>query len=318
MSQPDLSGLLNGRSEDERARIAERIGQRLSSPELPDVERHATEALARALVQDAIERVRRALSEAVRHVKTLPRDIALRIAHDVDSVACPFLEITEVFSDADWQQLLLTISRSAIAAVARRRSISGTLALSLAQLGDSVAAETLIDNPAAPMSAAVCDTLIERFESQIWILDRLARRDDLLAEIAVRLTEKVSAAARDKLLRRYGPPEPIAAVSAEAHAGALLAVVRATPSPGLPSLVRALKKEDRLTFKFLLAAAREGLLDFVVAALANRVNQRPEQVGGVLLHGGIGAVTRLCRQAGVPATIFDDLWAALLVARGRR
>ena len=318
MAQPDLSGLLNGRAEDERARIAVRVGERLSSADLPEVERRATEALARALAQDAIDRVRVELSKAVRHVTTLPRDIALKIAHDVDAIACPFLEATEVFSDADWQQLLLTISRSAVVAVARRSPMSQSLALSLAELGDSVTAEALIDNAAAPMTAVVCDTLIKRFDSQIWVLDRLARRDDLLAEIAVRLTEMVSAAARDKLVRKYGAPEPIATVSAEAHASALLAMVRGTPVPGLPALVRALKKEDKLTFKFLLAATRDGLVDFVAAALANRASQRPEQVGNVLLHGGIGAVTRLFRQAGVPATMFDDFWAALLVARSKR
>lgn len=318
MPQPDLNGLLSGRAEDERARIAVRVGERLSDADLPEVERRATEELARALVQDAIERVRLALSTTVRHVKTLPRDIALTIAHDVDAVACPFLEVTEVFSDADWQQLMLTLSRSAVAAVARRSEMSEGLALSLAEFGDSVTAETLIDNPAAPMTAIVCDTLIGRFDAQIWVLDRLAGRNDLLAEIAVQLTEKVSAAARDKLERRYGMAEQIAAVSVEAHASALLAMVQGTPVPGLPALVRALKNEDKLTFKFLLAAARDGLVDFVAAALADHAAQQPEQVGNVLLHGSIGAVTRLCRQAGVPAAMIDDLWAALLVARGKR
>mgnify|MGYP001599633690 CR=1 FL=1 len=98
----------------------------------------------------------------------------------------------------------------------------------------------------------------------------------------------------------------------------VLAVVRATPVPALPGLVQALKKEDKLTHKFLLTAARENLVDFVVAAMAGRASQRPEQVKSVLLHSGIGAVTKLFRQAGVPATMFDDLWAALLVARGKQ
>ena len=318
MSTPDLNGLLDGKGEDDRARIAVRVGQRLSTDDLPDVERRATEALARMLVQDAVERVRRELSMAVRHTKLLPRDIALKIAHDVDSIACPFLEVTEVFSDSDWQRLMLTLSRGALAAVARRSPMSESLAGSLAELGDSVVAETLVGNPAAPMTAVVCDTLLDRFESQIWILDRLAERDDLLAEIVVRLTEMVSAAAREKLQRTYGMAAPIAAVSVEAQLRALLAVVRATPAPGLPPLVQALKNDDKLTHKFLLAAARENLVEFVVAAMAARASQRPEQVKSVLMHSGIGAVTRLFRQAGIPATMFDDLWAALLVARGKQ
>ena len=133
--------------------------------------------LARALIDDAIESVRSELSKAIAHAKHLPRDLALKLAHDVDAVACPFLEATEVFS---WQQLVLTISRGAQNAMARRSSMSEEIAGLLAEVGESMVAETLIENPSAPMTKPVCFTLMDRFASEIWVLDKLAHRDDLV------------------------------------------------------------------------------------------------------------------------------------------
>ncbi len=51
-----------------------------------------------------------------------------------------------------------------------------SLALSLAEIGGSVVTETLVENASAPMNAAVCDTLFQRFESEIWVLDKMAAR----------------------------------------------------------------------------------------------------------------------------------------------
>ena len=120
MDSTEVSSLVGDKDDDARVHIAERVGECLSSDDLVEADRRAAEMLARELVRDAILRVRRSLAMAVRHAKHLPRDIALSIAHDVDSVACPFLAVTDVFSDEDWMQLLLTISRGARAAVAKR------------------------------------------------------------------------------------------------------------------------------------------------------------------------------------------------------
>jgi len=165
---------LTGMDDDDRVLIAARVGSVLSEDATSAADRRAAELLAHDLAKDAIERVRCALSDAIKNAIHLPRPLAMMIAHDVDSVACPFLEVTEVFSETDWQSLLLTISRNARISAARRASMPDSLALSLAETGDSVVAETLVENPATPMNAAVCDTLLRRFESEIWVLDKMA------------------------------------------------------------------------------------------------------------------------------------------------
>lgn len=313
--QLQILDLLDGENEDSRLRIARLVGERLSIDDLPASERMAAEALARSFVEDAIEQVRRELSKAIRHAKSLPREIALKIAHDVDSVACPFLEVTEVFSDADWQQLVLTISRGARIAVAHRTSMSEGLALALTEFGDSVVAETLVQNPAAPMTPSVCHSLIERSEDSTWILEKLTERDGLSGEIVTRLYSKVSAAARKKLAKLYELEDYTDPIGIEAEYAAVFRLVRKVPEPQQLVIAERLRRDGKLSDSFLLYTLREGLLTFFAATMSAVTTVRFESVRDTIRRGGMASVIQLLREARIPGPIHDAFWDALQVAR---
>jgi uncharacterized protein (DUF2336 family) len=310
--------LLQGQDENARTKIAQRVGELLSVDDLPVVERQAAESLARQLAQDTIDRVRVELARAVGNARHLPRDLALKIAHDIDSVACPFLEITEVFSDEDWDQLVLTLSRAALIAVAGRSSMPKSLALALARFGDSIVVEPLVENPATPMTRPVCDTIIDRFQSSTWILDKMALRDDLLTEVAVQLTTMVSAAMRDKLAQRYKLPAHTAPLVDQAEEASLLRLVRETSEPRLPELVEELKKKGKLTHALIAVALQENMFEFFAASLASLIRHPVKDVRRTLLRGTAGAVIGLFKSAKIPLSKHDELWKALSAARDRR
>jgi uncharacterized protein (DUF2336 family) len=315
MQQLVPDSLLTGKSEDACAQIAQRVGLRLCDEVLSSADRRAAEFLARALVDDAVESVRVELSKVIAHAKHLPRDLALKLAHDVDSVACPFLEVTEVFSDSDWQQLILTISRGACVAVARRAHMSESIASTLAQIGDSIVTETLIENPAAPMIGAVCHTIMERFASEIWVLDKLASRQDLISQIAVELTTIVSAAARKKLETAYNLTDFTEPVAAEAETGALLQIVKKTPKADLITISEELKKRGRLKPSLVLKALQEDHLDFLEAALSVLSGRSLEHVRSVILRAGREAVTQLLEKAQIPKSMHEDFLREMEVVR---
>ena len=312
-----MKTLLTDRDENARIAIAQRVGERLSLDDLPDVERRAAEELARYLIDDVIERVRRELSISVKNARHLSRDIAFKIAHDVDSVACPFLQATEIFSENDWQQLILTISRGARVAVAHRSSMSEGLAVALAQMGDSVTAQALAENKVVPMVRPVCDTLIERFGTSSWIMDKLAERDDLTAETAASLLSKVSAAASAKLASLYNIPLETTPIANEAANNALLALIRDLPSERLLSFVQGLEREKRLTYGLMLLALRDGCLDFFETALSTLTKIRLDTVRTILHHGSDGPLTGLLSHAEIPRSIYPDMWEELQRIRGR-
>jgi uncharacterized protein (DUF2336 family) len=318
MSPPEPNNFLQGQDEHARLKIAQRVGELLSVDELPVVERQAAESLARQLAQDAIERIRIALAGAIGNARQLPRDLALRIAHDIDSVSCPFLKITEVFSEDDWEQLVLTLSRAALVAVAGRASMPEGLALALAKFGGSIVVEPLVDNPATPMTRPVCDTIIDRFQSATWILDKLAQREDLISEVAAQLTTMVSAAARATLARRYQVPDQTNAIAEAAEEAALLDLIRQTPTLRLPDLVAGLRLKGSLTSSLITAAIEANMLEFFAAALATMSRRALRDVRRTLIGGAAHDVIALFNAAKVPVSRQDALWKALSAARDLR
>lgn len=307
--------LLTQHDEATRFAIAQRVGQRLDDERVSEADRQAAEQLVAALARDAIDRVREALAVSVRNAEHLPRPVALRIAHDIDSVACPFLEFTKVFSESDWEQLVLTLSRSSLVAVARRTPMTEQLAASLATVGDAEVATTLARNKAAPMTPPVCLPLFERFEPFSDVLEVLAERDDLAEEIAVRLTTMVSEAARAKMRRLYDVPEHTLVLGAEAEAASLVALVRKTKPDRMEALVRSMRKAGKLSDFFLLRAARERLSGFLPAAIAERTRRPVEAVAKILSRGSSMEVASLLREAQVNQAIYEEFWLALSAGR---
>lgn len=315
MPHTEVNALLGGKDEDARSQIAERVGERLSSDDLPATDRRAAEMLARELVLDAIVRVRRALSLAVRHAHHLPRDIALTIAHDVDSVACPFLAVTDVFSDEDWGQLLLTISRGARASVAQRAPMKESIAEGLSGIGDAVVAETLIQNAATPMSRPVCDTLMDRFETEVEILDKLALREDLAADIVVKLVGRVSEVARDKLLMTYNIPGALDPVAEEASVGAVIELLKDTSEEDLMIVVQTLKTDKKLTPLVLMKALAAGYPLFLEAGLEVLTGRSAAHVRSVIRRADENAVDQLLDRANIPTAMHTQFWAAISASR---
>ncbi len=307
--------LLTHQDEATRLAIAQRVGERLGAEQVTEADRRAAEQLAAALARDAIDRVRQALAVSVRNAEHLPRPIALRIAHDIDSVASPFLEFTKVFSESDWEQLVLTLSRSSLVAVARRTPMTEQLATSLATVGDADVATTLARNKSAPMTSPVCLPLLERFEPFSDVLEVLAERDDLVEETVLRLTTMVSEAARAKMRRLYDVPDHTVLLGAEAEAAALVALVRKTKPERVEALVRSMRKAGKLSDFFLLRAARERLSGFLPAAIAERTRRPVEAVAKILSRGSSQEVAGLLREARVNQAIYEEFWLALSAGR---
>jgi uncharacterized protein (DUF2336 family) len=315
MPDKEVNALLGGKDEEERSQIAQRVGDRLSTGELSQTDRRAAEMLARELVLDAIVRVRRALSQALRHAKILPRDIALTIAHDVDSVSCPFLAVTDVFSDEDWRQLLLTISRGARATVAGRSPMKEAIAEGLAGIGDAFVAETLIQNVSAPMTLTVCESLMDRFETEVGVLDKLALRDDLIADIVVRLTGRVSQVAREKLREKYNIPDSLDPVAEEASVGAVIELLKETHESDLMIVVQTLRADNKLTPIVLLKALAAGHAAFLEVGLEVLSGRTAAHVRSVVRRADENAVEQLLGRANIPTAMFPEFWANICNAR---
>ncbi len=317
MADIDVNPLMDGREESERVEIARRVGAQLSTESLSESDRKAAEALAWFLVEDSILRVRVALSNAVKNARFLPKDLALKIAHDVDDVACPFLSVTEVFSDEDWEALVKTISEGALAAVAARLSMSEGLAIAVARESDIRAAGALIDNLKAPMTIPVCDPLIEKHGDITDVMDKLSERPDLHPEIAMKLLGKVSAVAKEKLVSEHGKADHLAPVVAEADIDSIVNLVKQTSTSRLGNVASQLHQDNKLDHTLLLAALRNGAVDFFASAMALLTDGDLLKIKRAVRLDGPQALGGLLKQADIPLSIHGDFWQALEQARSR-
>lgn len=316
----EVKALLAHKSAEQRAQLAGTVANRLNASGISMRDRRAAEELARQLAEDTIELVRQELSRAVRHSKSLPRDVAMRIAHDLDSIACPFLEVTEVFSEADWQQLVLTVSRSARVAIARRPDLTEGLVGTLLEVGDAVVAETLVANTQAPLGDPACRLIMDRFADSPWVLESLADRPSLPPEIALHLIRKVSGAARRKLAERYELPEATDATVADAADRAILRLVRETRESDLLDFAVNLRRTGELGPTLLILALREGLLEFFEAGMAVCSGLPLQNVHMLTRNGGSDGFDRLCDKAQIPdpqRAALREALKAVLAARDK-
>ena len=76
------------------------------------------------MAADAAELVRRALAVTLKQSDVLPRDVALKLAKDVESVALPVLNHSPAFTDHDLAEIVRASSAAKQVAVARRPTLS--------------------------------------------------------------------------------------------------------------------------------------------------------------------------------------------------
>lgn len=124
LTQDDIRRLVKGETDEVRAMAARKICRRMDSANLTEMERDAARGILELIARDAAELVRRALAVTLRQSPNLPREIALKLALDVDAVALPVLENSPVLQDEDLLRVLEHAGTEKRCAVAGRERVA--------------------------------------------------------------------------------------------------------------------------------------------------------------------------------------------------
>src|SRR5262245_45800622 len=89
LTDADIRTLVRGPTEEDRAQAAHKICRSIDDAELAPEERAHAESIMAIMASDAAVLVRRALSVALKNSPRLPRDIANKLALDIDTIALP-------------------------------------------------------------------------------------------------------------------------------------------------------------------------------------------------------------------------------------
>lgn len=319
LTDADIRRLIKATDEDERAAAAHKLCRSMDRGDLDDQDRAAAQKILRVMAADAAELVRRAMAVTLKSSDLIPRDVARRLAADVDSVALPIIGSSPVFTDEDLIEIVRAGSAVRQTAVAARPRVSRDVAEAVAEVGCEAAVRTLAANDNADMSEAALNRAVDRFGQSNEVVTAIAWRQVLPLHITERLIELASDAVREHLVSRHAiAPETAIRLAQFARERATVDLVdQAAASPAIGRFVSQLNARKVLNASLLLRGLARGQMEFLEHGLAELAGT-PHQRAWLMVHdaGPLG-LKALYDRAGLPPRLFQafragvDTWRQL-------
>jgi uncharacterized protein (DUF2336 family) len=308
----DIRALVRGDTADERAIAAHKLCRRIEAGVSED-ERGAAAEVLRLMALDAAELVRRALAVTLKNSPLLPRDVAVKLAHDVESVATPILTFSPVFTDDDLAEIVRVSDELKRLAVARRPELSETVTDALADHAGEEALRAAFANDNARFTEQSLKQAFARFERSEALAVALAYRKALPPSISEKLVTLVSDQVRQRLVDTQAlSPETALSIAIGARERATVDLVeQAGRVTDLKAFVAHLRAKDRLTPSLLLRALAQGNIPFIEWAMAEMAGT-PHHRAWLMVHdGGPLGLKALYTRAGLPEHLYPAFRAGV-------
>jgi uncharacterized protein (DUF2336 family) len=313
LTEADIRTLIKGPSEDLRAEAAHKICRCVDQAELSGDERAHAEAILKLMAEDAVVSVRRALAITLKNSPKLPRDLARKLAEDIDSIALPILQHSPSLSDEDLIEIVRSAPPNRQVAVAQREELSNVVTGAIAVFGAPAAVETALANDNAAFDQGALNTVLQRMGDRETITSAMAHRRTLPVSIVERLIAMVSGEVFDFLVNHHevSPQLAIDLASGARERSTLDLVEQAGLQSDLPRFARQLAMHGRLTPSFIMRALCLGYMEFVEHAMAE-LSALPHHRAWLMVHdsGPLG-LKAIFDRSGLPTRLFPAFRAAV-------
>jgi uncharacterized protein (DUF2336 family) len=314
LSSHDVARLLAEPSPDLRAELAGKVAADLSGKGLTAAEVKLAQQVVRTLARDVEEEVRASLSRGLRHCPLLPRDVALKLAQDIDHVALPVLADSLVLTDEDLIEIVRQGSGLKQEAVASRPNLAETVSDAVITHGGEKAVAVLMANASAAIADASLDRAVTRFAGSERVKEAMVRRERLPITVAERLATMVSQALQAHLVESHElAPGTVADIVLGSREHAIIHLSVGASDDDLRQMVTQMQRNGRLTPSLILRALCTGDIGFFEAAMAAK-SDVPLENAQILIHErsrrGLWA---LYRKAAMPEALYSAVQAAVEV-----
>jgi len=266
------------------------------------------------MVKDAEIRVREALSENLKENPYVPHEVALSLAQDVDQVALPVLQFSEVLSDQDLTEIIKSQDSNKQIAIAGRATVSEEVSEALVQTQDENVVAELVENEGAEISEESFETAVDTLGDSEKVQGAMVNRPVLPVTIIERLVTVVSDAFKDQLASRSDLPAEMAEeLLTQSRERAIIGLSTEQDQASVLKLVRQLLSNDRLTPSIILRAVCMGNITFLECALAERAGTSVSNARALIQDSGDLGLKGLFQRAGLPETFFPAIQAAVEV-----
>lgn len=315
LTDSDIRTLIKGPTEDDRAHAAHKICRCIEDAELSAEERAHAERIIAIMAQDAAVLVRRALAVALKNSPKLPREIANRLARDLDSIALPVILNSPVLTDSDLVEIVRACPPAKQVAVASRESLSTVVTGALAQFAVPEAVERALANDNALFDEEGFDTALDRFAGVSSITAAMVRRNTLPVAVTEKLVSMVTGELFDHLVNNHELPPQIAidlAVGSRERA-TIDIVEQAGRQRDLGRFVQQLNLNGRLTPSLLMRGLCLGHVEFVEHAMAELAGVAHQRMWLLMHDSGPLGLKAAFDRAGLPPRLFPSFRAAVEV-----
>lgn len=207
LTEADVARLLNDNSAENKIIVLDKITSIYKEEDaeaaLDSKEAAVIEDIFRVLVKTAEARVRIAFSESIKNSMNLPKDIALALAKDIDQVALPMLQASQVLNDADLIEIIRsTNSLAHMKAIAQREHVSETISRELVEK-DAEVIETLLGNFGAEIGTDTYDQILDKGEGSEVIIRAMVEKGQIPVTVMEKLLNYVKGSIRKELDEKY-------------------------------------------------------------------------------------------------------------------
>lgn len=206
LTPEDVKALVeNPKDTDAKIRIIQKLsGQYSNTKNLTEAQVKLAEQIFRLLISHAEVEVRKVLSENLMTSKNVPQDVVLSLARDVEEVALPVLEFSEILSDEDLIDIIKSSESTARQmAIASRGEVSEGVSGALVETSNEDVVDNLLQNDNAAISEDSFEKVVTAFPKSEKIVDSMITRGSLSSNIIERMTYTVSTAIQKKLEKKY-------------------------------------------------------------------------------------------------------------------
>lgn len=313
LTDEDVRSLVKGATSDERALAARKLCATMDREPLSDADRALAGDILRVMAADAAEMVRAAIAETLRSSSVVPRDVALRLARDVEMVSLPMLACSPAFTDDDLAEIVRLGGGVRQVAIARRPALSRVVTDSIADHGGENAVAAACANPGADFADSALSRIVDRFEASERVLGAIAYRNVLPLSITERLITLVSDQIRAHIESHHAvtPQAALEIATGAAERATVDIVDEAGQTADVKGLVMHLRAQKRLTASLLLRALAHGHMTFFEWGVAEMAGVPHHRTWLMIHDAGPLGLRAIYERAGLPARLFPAFRAAV-------